>query len=177
MFEILRRALPFPLAVSFDMRWDLLWCCSHGDRYSWGLATNRPPTPFGVPKELHGFTKKQFVSFMMTLMPRTELTSPSQFPVLGVVNRDPGGVALVHDDRAVERGTLGPASVVGVPSVGIGDLILLMMQEEIVATEPRPRGGFLQFRRHRTCDEIEAKGETSLVPQENLPTRLCFAIC
>ena len=78
---------------------------------------------------------------MMTLMPRTELTSPSQFPVLGVVNRDPGGVAvdapvaLVHDYSAVERGTLSPTSVVGVPPVGIGDLILfLLMQEQVLAT-------------------------------------------
>ena len=42
--------LPFPLALaSFEMRWDLRWCCSHGDRYSLGLARNLRPAPFGVP--------------------------------------------------------------------------------------------------------------------------------
>ena len=45
-------------------------------------------------------------------------------------------VALVHDDGAVERGTLSSTSVHIVPSVGIGDrilLLLLLLKEEVLA--------------------------------------------
>ena len=64
-------------------------------------------------------------------------------------------VALVHDDGAVERGALSSTSVDIVPSVGIGNGILLLLNEEVLAAEPRPRCRFLQFRRYRTCGEMK----------------------
>ena len=45
-------------------------------------------------------------------------------------------VALVDEDGAVQRGTLGTTSVVDIaPSVGIGDRILLLLKEEILVAE------------------------------------------
>ena len=49
-------------------------------------------------------------------------------------------VALVDEDGAVQRGTLGSTSVVDIaPSVGVGDRILLLLKEEVLAAETRPR--------------------------------------
>ena len=86
-------------------------------------------------------------------------TSPSEVPILVLVDCDPRTVgvhtpvALVDEDGAVQRGTLGSTSVVDIaPSVGVGDRILLLLKEEVLVAETRPRCRFLQFHRYRTCE-------------------------
>ena len=78
------------------------------------------------------------------------------------MNCDPGAVgasataAMVYDDGAVERGTLSSTSADIVPSVGIGEwILLLLLKEEILVAEPRPRRRFLYLRRYRTCGEMK----------------------